>query len=76
MLCNSEYCATLHKCLAVFYVEVMYSRVSKIGIYVIDFAFLTNNQFLRRCMLLMNYMGISVLLKDVYRTKYAARERP
>ena len=65
-LCSSEYCSTLQKFLVKFYVEVIYPRVNKIGLYVIDFAFLTKNQFLRRCMLLMNYMGMPVFLKDVY----------
>lgn len=40
-LCSSEYRATLQKCFVMFYVEVMYSRVNKIGLYIIDFAFLT-----------------------------------
>jgi hypothetical protein len=65
-LCSSEFYSTLQKCLVKFYVEVIYQRVNKILLYVIDFAFLTNNQFLSRCMLLMNYMCIPVFLKDVY----------
>ena len=59
-----------------FYVKLIYSRVDKIGLCVIEFAFLTNIQFLRRCMLLMHYMGIPMFLKDFYRAKCAARERP
>ena len=75
-LCCSEYCTTLQKCLVMFYVEVIYSRVNKIGHYVIDFAFLTNSHFLRRCVLLMNCVGILIFFKDIYRTTCAARERP
>ena len=41
----------------------MYYRVNKIGLHVIDFVFLNKNQVLRRCMLLMNYMGITCFLE-------------